>query len=41
MIALSDNQLQTVMTFAADIPPEKRSTFLEPVGAMLTMRGRK
>jgi hypothetical protein len=40
MIALSDNQLQTVMTFAA-IPPEKRSTFLEPVGAMLTMRGRK
>ena len=28
------------MTLAADIPPEKRSTFLERVGAMLAIRGR-
>ena len=40
MLALSDAQLQTLMTFAADIPQEKRSTFLERVGAMLAMRGR-
>jgi hypothetical protein len=40
MLGLSDAQLQTLMTFAADIPQEKRSTFLERVGAMLAMRGR-
>ena len=40
MLALSDSQLKTLMTFAADIPQEKRSTFLERVGAMLAMRGR-
>jgi hypothetical protein len=40
MVALSDSQLKTLMTFAADIPPDKRSTFLERVGAMLAMRGR-
>jgi hypothetical protein len=40
MLALSDAQLQTLMTFAADIPPEKRSLFLERVGAMLVLRGR-
>jgi hypothetical protein len=28
------------MTAAADMPPEKRSMFLERVGAMLAMRGR-
>jgi len=33
-------RLQTLMTLAADIPPEKRSTFLERVGAMLAIRGR-
>jgi hypothetical protein len=40
MLALSDSQLRTLMTFAADIPPDKRSTFLERVGAMLAVRGR-
>jgi hypothetical protein len=40
MLALSDSQLKTLMTFAADIPPDKRSMFLERVGAMLAMRGR-
>jgi hypothetical protein len=40
MLGLSDAQLQTLMTFAADIPPDKRSTFLERVGAMLAVRGR-
>ena len=40
MLALSDAQLQTLMTFAADIPQEKRSMFLERVAAMLAMRGR-
>jgi len=40
MLALSDSQLETLMTFAADIPPDKRSTFLERVGAMLAVRGR-
>jgi hypothetical protein len=40
MLALSDSQLETLMTFAADIPPDKRSTFLERIAAMLTLRGR-
>ena len=40
MVALSDFQLKTLMTFAADIPPDKRSTFLERVSAMLALRGR-
>jgi hypothetical protein len=40
MLALSDSQLRTLMTSAADIPPEKRSMFLERVAAMLAMRGR-
>ena len=39
-LALTDSQLKTLMTFAADISPDKRSTFLERVGAMLAMRGR-
>ena len=41
MISLSDTQLQTVMAFAADILPEKRSLFLERLGAMLNTRGRR
>jgi hypothetical protein len=40
MLALSDPQLKTVMLFAATIPPEKRSMFLERVAAMLALRGR-
>jgi hypothetical protein len=39
-LALSDAQLKTVMTFAAEIAPEKRSAFLERVGATLVIRGR-
>jgi hypothetical protein len=39
MISLSDRQLQTVMTAPAGMTPEKRSMFLERVGAMLVMRG--
>jgi len=39
-LALSDAQLKTVMAFAAGIPPEKRSLFLERFAAMLTLRGR-
>jgi hypothetical protein len=40
MLSLNDAQLKTLTTFAADIPPEKRSLFLERVGAMLALRGR-
>jgi hypothetical protein len=40
MISLSDHQLETVMTAAGAIAPEKRSMFLERVAAMLAMRGR-
>ena len=39
-LALTDAQLKTVMTLAAEIVPEKRSAFLERVGAMLALRGR-
>jgi hypothetical protein len=39
-LALSDAQLKTLMTLAAELVPEKRSAFLERVGAMLTVRGR-
>jgi hypothetical protein len=38
-LALSDSQLNTVMTDAADLPPEKRSLYLERIGAMLNARG--
>jgi len=41
-LSLTDRQLQTVMRFAAAIPsPEKRSTYLERIAAMLTTRGRR
>jgi hypothetical protein len=39
-LALSDAQLQTLMIFAADIPPEKRSIFMERIEAMLRVRHR-
>jgi hypothetical protein len=38
-IALSDHQLETVMTAANPVPVERRGIFLERVGAMLRMRG--
>ena len=37
---LSDAQLESLMAIAADVMPEKRSMFLERVGAMLAFRGR-
>ena len=40
MLALSDSQLKTLMTFAADIPPDKRSMFLERGGAPCWQDGR-
>jgi hypothetical protein len=40
MIGLTDNQLQTIMTASNAVPVERRSVFLERVGAMLKMRGR-
>jgi len=39
-LALSDSQLNTVMMAAADLPPEKRSLYLERIGAMMNARGR-
>jgi hypothetical protein len=38
--ALTDAQLKTLMKFAANIPQEKRGTYLERVNAMLGTRGR-
>jgi hypothetical protein len=38
MISLTDSQLQTVMTTAGMLEPERRSLFLERVGAMLKLR---
>jgi hypothetical protein len=39
MLALSDDQLATVMTAAGSVPVEKRSVFLERVAAKLRLRG--
>jgi hypothetical protein len=39
MLALSDDQLATVMIAAADLSPEKRAVFLERVAARLHLRG--
>jgi hypothetical protein len=41
MIALSDKQLQTIMTAASPLSPEKRSLLLERIGAHLLLRGRR
>jgi hypothetical protein len=35
MISLSDDQLQTVMTTASALEPEKRDTYLRRVAALL------
>ena len=40
MISLSDGQLAIVMTAARTLEPERRSIFLERVGAMLRLHGR-
>ena len=39
MLALSDSQLQIVMTAAGGLPVEKRSVFLERIAARLQLRG--
>jgi hypothetical protein len=39
MLALSDSQLQLVMTAAGPLPVEKRSVFLERVAASLRIHG--
>jgi hypothetical protein len=38
MVSLSDRQLAVVMHAAADLPFEKRGTYLERVGALLQQR---
>ena len=39
MLALSDDQLQIIMTAAGSLPVEKRSTFLERVACRIQLRG--
>jgi len=39
MLALSDSQLQIVITAAGGLPVEKRSVFLERIAARLQLRG--
>jgi hypothetical protein len=41
MIALTDKQLETVMSAAAGLSPEKRSVLLERVAAHLQLYGRR
>jgi hypothetical protein len=40
MVSLTDHQLETIMDAAATVAPERRSVFLERVGAMLKVRRR-
>jgi hypothetical protein len=40
VLALTDSQLQIVMTAASGLSPEKRTLFLERVAARLSLRGR-
>jgi hypothetical protein len=40
MISLTDHQLEIIMDGATTLAPERRSVFLERVGAMLRVRGR-
>ena len=39
MLALTDAQLQSVMTVAGGLPVEKRDTFLQRVAARLQLHG--
>lgn len=39
MLALTDQQMQTVTTAAATVSVEKRAIFLERIAAMLKLRG--
>jgi hypothetical protein len=40
VISLSDVQLQTVMSAASTLDPEKRDLFLQRLASMLKLRGR-
>jgi hypothetical protein len=40
MVSLTDPQLEIIMTAANAVPVERRSVFLERIGAMLKVRGR-
>ena len=40
MISLTNSQLQTLMTTASRLEPERRDLFLKRVGAMLKLRRR-
>ena len=39
-LALTDNQLSTVMAGARTLPVEKRDLYLQRIAAMLALRGR-
>lgn len=39
-LALTDNQLEAVVSAARTLPVEKRDIFLRRIAAMLTLRGR-
>jgi hypothetical protein len=41
MLSLTDGQLKTVMSAAADLPQEKRRVFLQRLSSMLNLRGRR
>jgi hypothetical protein len=41
MIGLNDNQLRELIATAGNVPIEKRAMFLERVGAMVNLRGRR
>jgi hypothetical protein len=41
MLSLTDGQLKTVMSAAADLPQEKRGLLLRRIAAMINMRGRR
>jgi hypothetical protein len=41
MIALTDRQLETVMTAATPLPVEKRTVLLERIAAHLSLHGRR
>jgi hypothetical protein len=39
--SLTDSQLKTVLSVAADLPQEKRGVFLQRLSSMINMRGRR
>jgi hypothetical protein len=40
-LCLTDTQLQTVLSAAADLPQEKRGLFLQRLSSMINMHGRR